>query len=258
MRSQQLKSIFDKLAAAESRLLSRKLLAPVIRGGSLVARIGGVACTFAVSPPAFVGWGVFRPMSPTAAELIREAKLSERRQYLELFPSVGLVLCLHSGGQWLAASAYRGDRRLRIEGIVPLRLCGDVQQFDRVRARFDGENFWFESHDRGQNPATAAYLRDSLKQLVNPNQLVRPGLTSEERDMYALNYRIMTHVHETVEIDQTADRLGRALSHSGAKLVDYLERNDAYRITYSIGGQRHVCAVDKRGLNVQVAGICLR
>lgn len=260
MRSRQLKSAFDKLAAAEIRFLSQEFLAPVIRGDVRV-RISGVACTFAVSPPAFVGWGVFRPTSAVSCELVRGAGLSERRRYLELFPSVGLVLCLRSGGQWMAAGAYGGDRRLCVEGLVPLRLAGDVQQFDRVRARFDGTNFWFESRDRGQDPATAAYLRESLDKLVEPNQLVRPGLTAEEREVYAANYRRKTEIHEEirkkVESDQTAEKLGRALEHSGAKLVDFLERNDTYRITYSIGGHKHVCAVDKQGLNVQVAGICL-
>jgi hypothetical protein len=257
MHSQQFKATFDKLATAEVCFLSQEFLAPVIRGGSVRVRMSGVVCSFAVAPAAFVGWGVFRPMSHSSAELIREAGLAEQRKYLELFPSVGLILGLRSRGQWMAAAAHRGDQRLRVEGLVPLQLPGDVQQFDRVRARFDGVNFWFECRDRGQDPATAAYLRATLKKLAKPNQLDRPGLTSEERDLYAMNYRNKRDVRQQAETDQTAEKLRRALGHGGAKLVDFLERKDGYRITYSIGGRSHVCAVDKNGLNVQVAGICL-
>jgi hypothetical protein len=47
------------------------------------------------------------------------------------------------------------------------------------------------------------------------------------------------------------------LEHAGAELKDYVERKDVYTVTYEVDGQRHVSAVAKKDLSVQVAGICL-
>lgn len=257
MRSDHLQRIFDKLAAAEDHFLEREFLAPVVAGGEVRVRIGGVVCTLRVTPPQFEGWGIFRPKSHASADLVGEAGLTERRRYLELFPSVALVACLGNRDHWMAMAAHRGDMRFHIDGLVPVRLAGEIQQFDRVRTRFDGGNFWFDSRDRAQDPATAAFLRKSLEGLVEPNQLVRPGLTPEERDAYAFNYHLRTEARRQTEAQQAAARLREALGHGGAELVDFLERNDGYRITYSIDGRQHVSAVDKSGLTVQVAGICL-
>ena len=57
--------------------------------------------------------------------------------------------------------------------------------------------------------------------------------------------------------DGPAGRLRQALKHGGAELVDFLERQDGYRVSYALDGQQRVCAVDKDKLNLQVAGICL-
>jgi hypothetical protein len=48
-----------------------------------------------------------------------------------------------------------------------------------------------------------------------------------------------------------------ALAHAGAELKDYVERQDVYTVTYEVDGQRHVSAISKKDLSVQVAGICL-
>ena len=52
-------------------------------------------------------------------------------------------------------------------------------------------------------------------------------------------------------------RLRDNLSHAGARLVDYLERTDSFRVTYLVDGQQYTSSVDKRDLTVQSAGICL-
>ena len=52
-------------------------------------------------------------------------------------------------------------------------------------------------------------------------------------------------------------RLRESLSHAGAQLVDYLERADSFRVSYTVGGQQFTSSVNKDDLTVQVAGICL-
>jgi hypothetical protein len=212
-----------------------------------------------VSPRSFVGFGVFQPTSSAEAKLVREATLSERRKYLELFPLVRLILCKQAESQWLAAPAHRGDQRFQIAGLVPVQLVQDAQPFDVIRTRFDGSNCWYESHETSRDPATAAWLRKQLAAQVDPNELDRSGLTLEERLAYAVHFVVEQQAAaEDHGVEPTArEKLREALRHAGAELVDYLERDDSFRVTYLVGGREHVSAVDKRDLTVQVAGICL-
>ena len=136
-------------------------------------------------------------------------------------------------------------------------MVEEAQQFDVVRARFDGTSFWFESLDASRNPGTAAYLRQQLQQETEPNHLDRPGLTPEERLAYSLCLVQETAARQPATAADPARRLREALAQAGAEMVDYLERDDSYRVTYNIGGQQHVSAVRKNDLTIQVAGICL-
>jgi hypothetical protein len=257
MRSKRFDDAFNKLARAEEQFRQSEFLAPVVHGGEVRVRVAGVVCKLRVTPREFEGWGVFRPTSGATAELVREAGLAERRGYLELFPIVRLVLCRNDAGTWLALPAHRGDSRLHIQGLVPARLAEDVQQFDVVRTRFDGGNFWFESLEPARDPSTAAWLRQKLAAITDPNQLDRSGLTPEERSAYEINYLQLEEARKRIEAEQVEQRMRAALEHAGAKLVDYLERRDSYRVTYTIGRQRHTSAVRKSDMTVEVAGICL-
>jgi hypothetical protein len=257
MRSKNFDEAFEKLARAEEQFRQSEFLSPVVKGGEVRVRIAGVVCKLRVTPRNFEGWGIFRPLSQATAELVREPGLAERRRYLELFPLVRLVMCQRSAGAWLALPAHRGDSRLQIQGLVPVRFAEEVQQFDIVRARFDGANFWFESLDPARDPSTAAYLRQSLAALTDPDLLSRSGLTPEERTAYAICYFDLEEARKLSEAEQVEQRLRLALEHAGAELVDYLERRDSFRVTYDIGGQRHTSAVRKNDMTVEVAGICL-
>ena len=253
MRSPRFDEALIKLAKAETQFLGSEFLAPAIGGGRVHVRLAGVLLQLQISPADFRGFGIFRPTSHTAATLVRPATLVQQREYLSLFPLVRLVVCRREQGLWLALPAHRGDARFRIEGLVPVRLAEEAQQFETIRARFDGGNFWFDSADPSRDPATAAFLRQQLPQRTDPNQLQRKGLTPEERLAFALN---MVQAAIPAGNDPAA-RLRGALAQAGAELVDYLERQDGYRVTYTIGGQQHVSAVCKDDLTVQVAGICL-
>lgn len=264
MSTNHFNNLFDKLADAETRFVGSEFLAPALSGGEVRVRIGGVACALRVTPAGFAGWGIFRATSSSTAELVREAGLAERDRYLKLFPLVRLIVCQRDGTvkskrrlQWLAMPAQRGDARFQIAGLVPVRLADELRAFDVVRARFDGGSFWYDDHDPARDPATAEYLRSSLKSLVEPNQLQRSGLTPEEKAVYAVKYFQQAEVRKQIESDATETRLKNALEHAGAEFVDFLERRDSYRVTYSVGGRRHVSAVRKDDLTVQVAGICL-
>ena len=253
--------LLSRFAAEEEEFLKREFLVPALPGGRVRVRMGGVVCGIRVEPADFTGWGVFQPVSYTKARLIRRASLWERRRYLALFPSVGLIICRREGNTWFGSTASFGDRRIRIEGLAAVNLAEEVRIFDCVRARYDGSQFWFDEPDMRHDPAAAAHLRSALGARTPPEDLKRRGLTAEERAAYDLNYWELVKVAEAEkplpEGDLVGRRLRESLSHAGARLVDYLERSDSFRVSYVVDGRRHTTSVDKDDLSVQVAGICL-
>jgi hypothetical protein len=247
----------NRLAAVEEQFLAGEFLAPVISGGQVQVRIAGINCTLRIQPADFAGWGVFRPASHTEATLVRQAKLAERQRYLELFPLVRLILAGRREEEWLAVPAHGADSRFQIEGAAPVRLVEDAQLFEVIETRFDGAHFWYQGPDQRWDPATASFLRQELVRLTPPDKLQRPGLTAEERAAYALTYWPRYEASEEGRRSREEERLRGALAHAGAELTHYVERHDVYTVTYDVDGQRHVSAISKKDLSVQVAGICL-
>ncbi|MBV8078197.1 MAG: hypothetical protein JO284_17440, partial [Planctomycetaceae bacterium] len=159
--------------------------------------------------------------------------------------------------RWLAIPANRADTRFRIEGLVPVRLVEEAQPFEVLLTRFDGAQCWYEGPDPRRDPATAAFLREALARMVEPEALSRPGLTAEERVAYTLNYLPRLEAEAAARRDRVEERLRAALAHAGASLADYTERGDVYRVAFEIDGRRHVSVIAQDDLSVQTAGICL-
>jgi hypothetical protein len=247
----------ERLAIAEERAFSAGFLAPVLRRGTVQVRIAGVVCRLRVDPASFEGWGIFRPTSATEARLVRPAGLHERRRYLELLPLLRMIVCLRERGAWLAVPARRADARFRIDGLVPVRLVEEPERFAVVLTRFDGAHCWYDGPDPRRDPGTAAYLRESLARMVEPDQLSRPGLTAEECAAYTLNYGPRLQAELEARRDRVEERLRAALGHAGAEFREYQERGDVYRVVYEVDGGRQVSVVRRDDLSVQVAGICL-
>ncbi len=265
MPSKRFQNAFDRLARAEERFLKSEFLAPAVGGGVVRVRIAGVPCELRIRPPRFTGWGMFRPISHDEAELIRQAGLADRQSYLKLFPLVRLVLCRRDeAGTWRGLAAHRDGQPFHIQGLVPIRLADEAEQFETIRARFDGGNFWFEGADARSDPAAARYLRESLIQRTPVDELQRGGLSPEQRAAYAVHFIEPKTSRKKDDggppaphPPTTEQRLREALAHAGAELKDFTERRDGYRVSYTIGGRRHTSSVSKEDMSVQVAGICL-
>ena len=233
-----------------------------------------------VEPTDFVGWGIFQPISHSEAILARPASMAQRRSYLDLLPQVRLVVCRRAGRGWFGSAASLGDQRIRLDGLAPLRWPKRFSCLTVCATRYDGSRFWFDELDMRHDPGSANYLRTALRALLPPMDLQRRGLTAEERAAYELNYCQLVRTSEaeepetqtkrrrgrgerdrtdtsTTETDVVRQRVGESLSHAGADLIDYLERGDSFRVTFSMGGRRYTSSVSKSDLTVQVAGICL-
>jgi hypothetical protein len=246
-----------RLAAAEEQFLGVDFLAPALPGSPVQVRIAGVVCSLKITPSDYTGWGVFRASSHTEAKLIRPAKLSERRQYLELFPLVRMLLVQKQGNDWLAMPAHQGDSRLRIEGVAPVHFVEDGQLFDAVETRFDGQHFWFASPDNRWDASRGKYLRQQIDLMTPPKKIERSGLTQEEWRAYKIEYDRRYEASEAARLSREEKRLRSAVEHAGATFEGYVERGDVYTVNYRVDGQRHSSAVSKHDLTVQVAGICL-
>jgi hypothetical protein len=252
-KSKKLSDALQRLAVAEQQFLASEFLSPVVSGGQVQVRIAGVVCSVRIQPADFTGWGIFRPHSHTEARLVRRARMAERKRYLELFPLVRLVLVGHREDQWVAVAAHGGDSRFEIKSMVPVRLVEDAQLFEVIETHFDGSQFWYAGPDPRWDPAMANYLREEFGKLTPPDRVQRSGLTAEERFAYGLAFAASEEARRSLN----ERRLRGALAHAGAELKKFVERDDVYTVTYTVDGQRHVSAVSKKDLSVQVAGICL-
>ena len=255
--SKRIRETLERLAKAEEQAFASEFLAPAIPGGVVQIRIAGVVCRLKIEPDDFEGWGVFRAKSPTTAELVRPARLAERQQYLALLPLLRLVVCLREGDRWLGLPAHRADTRFQIHGLVHVRLIDEVQLFEVIQARFDGSQCWHDGPEPRHDPRAAAYLREALAGMIEPEQLSRPGLTAEERAAYAINYAPRLQAELEARRDRVEERLRAALAHAGAEFRNYQEHGDVYRVSYQVEGRRHTSVVARNDLSVQVAGICL-
>jgi hypothetical protein len=251
-------NLISRLAAEESQFLRASFLAPVKKQGAVAVRIAGATCRMRVKPNNFEGWGVFRPLSYTLARLEREGTLTERANYLRLFPAVQFVLTVKDGPDiWLGQPARLGDPRFSFDGLAQIDGVDDAELFDTVVARFDGSRFWFDQIDPNADPSVAAYLREAILPMVDPRLINRPDLTPEQRMAYAANHTERLRAQLANARATGEYRLRQAVEHAGAELRQFSELRDVYRVSYTVDGRRHTSVIRKNDLRVQSAGICL-
>jgi len=246
-------NLIDKMEAAENQFLDTEFIAPVLPQGQVRVRIAGVICTLQVKGQPKPGWAFLKPLSFDQAKICGKPGLGQIKAYLELFPAVRLILLSRGRHYQTAWPAHAGDSRFNSKRAVRVFLAESVEPFCQIIARFDGSQFWFQETDRQRNPSVAAYLRAALTKAVKPVDLRKATLTKEERQAY-------TRVFEAVaaaRLDVRETRISHALAHSGARLASYIEREDAYTVSFEIDGYQHRSTVRKDDLTVLSAGICL-
>jgi hypothetical protein len=251
-------NVFDKLAAEEAAFFNSQLFSPVLKGKPIRVRISGVIVTLNVTKPKnFEGWGVFAPTSAKTAKFVREPNMTEKQSYFNLFPALRLILCRRSNEQWFGIPANQSDNRFKITGTVPIQLCTEVQMFDMVQVRFDGNSIWFEQIDPKHSLKAAAYLRESVIKFLDAAKLELPGLTIEERDAYLIALNDALAADAEARRDKQEERIQKALALTGAKYQSYIERGNTFTIEFMVGRERHRSVVKKDTLAVESAGICL-
>jgi hypothetical protein len=271
----RLNDLFNRLESQENAIAGTTVLAPVLAGRAVCARIAGVVCRLKVqfNKEALPGqWGILQVLDTQRARWQRAATRGEIERYMALMPQVGFVVLERQGREIIGFPAHAGDNRFQLMGAAPVQCSAEtaVQRFDSIIARFDGTHFWFDCINPRRSPAIAEYLRHSLADGFIPEMLRKKGLTAEERAAYAFALYgppppgLETEAPEVpVPMDLRAysnpehARLARALAHSGGQLVSYVERGQVYTVTYRFGDRTHTSTVRANDLSVVTSGICL-
>lgn len=265
-----IRNLLKRLEREEEGLWSRRFLAPCVRGGYVRTNLAGLVYTFAPRPAEFQGWGIFQPAGEREAELIEEACLAQVAEYLKLFPAMRVRLCHRlSDTTWLAYPANVSDMRQRFpqQGArpLPVHLVTEDAEFEQVLARSLGGVWWFEELDRRAAPAESQSLRQALRSGIAPAELRLKGLTPEMRACYTLSFR-REELERERKLRRTESgrrvldeaRLRKALRFGGGDLRSFQDRAEFWLVEWEgRDGQLHTSAIEKNGLTVISAGICL-
>ena len=170
-------------------------VAPCAGEGGVDLKNGDARWTLSVRPAGFHGWGLFAPVSRSAARVVRRATAEERRQFLSRLPVVRLVICGEATELGAPAVAFTpADARFNLAGRTVAMLAFNVDLFETVLARFDGRRYWFDQADAQTTGDTAARLRSLLARRVAATSLPR-RLAPGQRTAYAAAVKSMGRSH---------------------------------------------------------------
>jgi len=247
-------SLFEKLAAKERSFRNREFLGPVVRGSKIRVRIDGVVMSLDVAKPKnFHGWGVFHPTDFNSAKLIREPTMKQRKEYLALFPSVRLVVCRKKNRTLFGAPLTPVDARFGLTRDTLIALPEQCELFDTVVVRFDGQQYWFEQHDRQTPRKLAQALRQSLRDKIAPEIMSFDGCNQTHREVY--EFALLRKLENEPDTDEA--RLTKALTHGGGKYVSHRDLGDHFSVAFQVDGEQFHSTVRRSDLQIQSAGICL-
>jgi hypothetical protein len=184
------RAMVARLNKEGSELLQREIIAPLLPGGRIRTRLGGMIHEFKPGGE-FMGWGRFRPLNEREAEVLGEALPWERGGYLELFPALRVVLLWadtdpERPGTWWGIPFNKSDARQRFgfnAEPLPILFCdptNGAERFERVVVRVDGNRLWFDGPDMLADPTHAEWLRDAAANIAETEAYL-PGLADSER-----------------------------------------------------------------------------
>lgn len=238
----------------EASLSDRVFVSPVFYTTEVATHVEGINYTFSI-PKVEPGWYKFRPVDTKRAKLYGKAELQDIESYLKYFDKVRLVLVMKQRGVYMAVPDKINKQGLSPQELIPVYLTDDTAlDFDRVIARYDGANLWYECVDMGNDPQKAESLRTSLETLVDPSKIKFEGLTFEER----LAYTLRITLDKKLVADRNKKGIESHVEHAGGKLLRFAEKTDHISVTYTVDGEQFTSHVSKDPTHqVIAAGICL-
>jgi hypothetical protein len=251
--SQDVLDLISKIGAQESSLTKRTFVSPNFNNDTVATRVEGIVYSFSV--PKKEGWFKFQPVNTKRARVVGPADMMEIEEYLKQLGKVRVVLVMKQQGLYMGIPDKTNNYGLGFNNLMPIYLCGDYpNDFDRVIARYDGANLWYERVDSGNDPAKGDYLRECMAKITMPEKVKFWGLTLEEKHAYALR---MTFDKKFVE-EQKKDTIKQDVEFAGGKFIAFNEKSDHFAVTYTVEGQQFTTRVTKDPRRMVIsAGLCL-
>ena len=246
--------LIDKLGAQESSFYEKTFVSPVYGNTVVATRLERMLYTFDI-PSKQEGWLKFQPVNSKRARVIGKAEMDEVENYLKRLDKIRVVLVMKQQGLYMGIPDKANSLGLSFGNLMPIYLCDDVPlDFDRIVARYDGANLWYENIDTINDPSKGDYLRDSLSKIVSLEKIKFSGLTLEEKHAYALRVSFDKRFVE----DRKKDTLKDDVEFAGGKFVRFDEKSDHYSVTYSVDGQQFTTRITKDPRRMVIsAGLCL-
>lgn len=253
--SEDVLDIIRKLGETENSLTKREFISPVYKNRYVVTKIDKIAYTFAI-PETKPGWYKFRPADRKKAKVLGPSSFQDIEAYQKFLQKVRMILVQRDGDVFYGVPFKTNQQKLDIKILYPIYLVLDdmAQDFDEVICRYDGANLWYQSVDINNDQAKVNYLRESLKALVLPKNLVYSGLRFEDKMAYAVRCEIDKKVQEKTK----EGRLKHAVEHAGGIFKSFVEKGDHFSVSYVVEGEKYTSTIAKTdALQVLTAGICL-
>lgn len=244
----------EELEEMESKVTDLEFISPVFNNEEVVTYLDGLVYKFKIKKTE-PGWYKVRPVNTNKARIVGEADIEEKEKYLKRLGKLRLTLTLKRDKIFLAVPDKNNKYGLPSNELIPVLLFDDsVLDFDRIIARYDGANVWFESVDFNNDPTKADYLRESLEKHRDFKKLKVSNFTFEEK----LSYTLRTTFDKKFLKSSKEDILRGDVEHAGGEFVRFTERSDHYSVTYKVDGEEFTSHISKDDNHkVIAAGICL-
>lgn len=244
----------EELEEMESKVTDLEFISPVFNNEEVVTYLDGLVYKFKIKKTE-PGWYKVRPVNTNKARIVGEADIEEKEKYLKRLGKLRLTLTLKRDKIFLAVPDKNNKYGLPSNELIPVLLFDDsVLDFDRIIARYDGANVWFESVDFNNDPTKADYLRESLEKHRDFKKLKVSNFTFEEK----LSYTLRTAFDKKFLKSSKEDILRGDVEHAGGEFVRFTERSDHYSVTYRVDGEEFTSHISKDDNHkVIAAGICL-
>lgn len=256
------RELIRRLAEKERNFRQREFLAPFTPASqSVIVKMDGLNYTFRIKQPKDSGLGIFRPVDPYKARLLRLADDETRQRYFRILPYVHLTLAFETDKGWVAFPTHveSSRRRMGLDVDVVVRNVTDCERFDVIVARFDGVHFWFDEPFSGADVIKADEMRQCFSADKSEKQMRQAlgqvnGVTPEDAHVFELAIQSWKQFMKVT----TEDRLKDYLKPGGGRLGSYVVRGDNIELRwFSESGQSYTSLIKKDTMDVVTAGICL-
>ncbi|MCX5727098.1 MAG: hypothetical protein NT030_08070, partial [Candidatus Saganbacteria bacterium] len=154
--------LISRIGKQESALTERTFISPIYGNTIVATRLERITYTFTILRVK-EGWYRIKPIDSKKARVVGPAEMQEIEEYLKCLGKVRVVLVMKQQGLYMGIPDKANYLGLDFGNLIPIYLCDDSpSDFDRIIARYDGANLWYERLDSGNDPAKGDYLRDAM------------------------------------------------------------------------------------------------